>query len=257
MIELKNICVSKSGRKILENISVKFPENKITVIMGPSGAGKSSILKVILGLWKPDKGKVIINDTNISSLKEEELFSFRREIAMVFQNNALFDSLTVGENIAYFLRENELASESEIKSTIRECLEFVNLAGSENLYPAEISGGMKKRVAIARAIAIKPKIIMYDEPTTGLDPINTKIILNLIKKIQKRGTSSFVVSHLLHDAVYLGDYFLFISDGKLIGKGNFRDIIEIDDATAQDFVSELFDEVALLKNNFSELLTYA
>ena len=214
------------------------------VILGPSGAGKSSVLKILLGLWIPDSGKVFIDDKDITQLKEKELLPLRKKMGIVFQGNALFDSLTVEENIAYFLRERNSISENQIRDRIKECLSFVNLDNVEKLYPSELSGGMQKRVAIARAVAFKPEIILYDEPTTGIDPINSRAIVELMKKIQAEGATSIVVTHYIHTAVQVGDYFAIIDGGEIIQKGTLNEILK----TKNEFIKEFFAEMKVGAN---------
>ncbi|MBI3766092.1 MAG: ATP-binding cassette domain-containing protein, partial [Ignavibacteriales bacterium] len=167
MIRVEHVTVEGEGRKILDDVSFQVKSGETKVVLGPSGAGKSSLLKIILGLWKPTAGAVFIDGMEITHLSERALNPIRRRTAMVFQGNALFDSLTVAENVGYFLQEHSTMSAAEIYERVEDCLQFVNLPDTMNLLPEEISGGMKKRVAIARAIAFHPEIILYDEPTTG------------------------------------------------------------------------------------------
>ena len=180
MIRLNNISLYYDERHILDNVSLTVGKGTTSVILGPSGAGKSTILKVILGLTDVKSGEVFVNGKNIYQINEKELLKVRRKIGIVFQGNALFDSLNVRENISYFLAYENKLSEKEIAERTDEMLSFVNLEGTQELYPDQLSGGMKKRIAIARALAADPEIILFDEPTTGLDPINSKTILELI-----------------------------------------------------------------------------
>ncbi len=246
MIDLQNVKIAFSDQMILEDINFKVAKGKTEVILGPSGAGKSSLLKVILGLWRVVKGKVIIDDIDITNLSEKELFPIRRRMAMVFQGNALFDSLTVEQNVSYFLRENRQFTEKEITAKVKECLSFVNLEETEKLYPEELSGGMKKRVAIARAIAFNPEIILYDEPTTGLDPINSKIIIELIKKLQKNGATSLVVTHIIRDALSVCDSMTVIDEGRIVANGTADDLLTSENKFIKDFFYEIHEEAALL-----------
>ena len=160
MISLEHITVTADDRKILDNVSFRVQTGETKVMIGPSGAGKSSLLKIILGLWRPDTGTVTVDGTEITALSEREQMPIRRRMSMVFQGNALFDSLTVGENVGFFLREHSDMKDAEVNDRIDKCLEFVNLPGTNDLLPEEISGGMKKRVAIARAIAFEPEVIL-------------------------------------------------------------------------------------------------
>lgn len=239
IIRFEDVSLSFSGRTILKDVSLSIKKGDTFVILGPSGAGKSSILKVMLGLWAPDKGKIFIDGIDITNLKERDLLPLRKRMGIVFQGNALFDSLTVEENIAYFLKERNSITEKQLKERIKQCLAFVNLENIEKLYPSELSGGMQKRVAIARAVAFKPDILLYDEPTTGIDPINSKAIIDLMKKIQKDGATSIVVTHYVHTAVQIGDYFAVIDDGKIIQSGTLNDILK----TENEFIREFFAEI--------------
>lgn len=244
IIRFDNVSLSLSDREILDKISFEVKKGDTMVILGPSGAGKSSILKVLLGLWKPQSGNVFVYDKNITVMDEFGLNEIRKNIGVVFQGNALFDSMTVEENIAFFLREHNRRSSEEIAKRVSECLSFVNLEGIENLYPEELSGGMKKRVAIARAIAFKPDILLYDEPTTGIDPINVKSILELIKKIQREGATSIVVTHDVYNATQVGNMFTVIEEGKLVASGTMKDILKIN----SPFIKEFFAEILSVKN---------
>src|ERR1043166_4541746 len=195
MIRLEHVTVEIEGDKILDDVSFRVKEGETKVILGPSGAGKSSLLKMILGLWKPDSGSVFVDGTELTHLTEREKMPVRRRMSMVFQGNALFDSLTVAENVAFFLQEHSDMPPDQIGERVEDCLEFVNLPETQDLLPEELSGGMKKRVAIARAIAFNPEVILYDEPTTGLDPLNAKLITELIIRLKKkRNVTSVVVT---------------------------------------------------------------
>ncbi|HMN16763.1 MAG TPA: ATP-binding cassette domain-containing protein [Ignavibacteriaceae bacterium] len=240
MIKLQNISLRFDERLILEDVSLNVEKNSVHVILGPSGAGKSTILKVILGLLQTDQGKVIIDGKDITTLNEQQILAIRRKIGFVFQGNALFDSLTTAENTAYFLSYFTDKSEEQIKRKVKEILSFVNLNGSENMYPDELSGGMKKRLAIARALATDPKIILFDEPTTGLDPINSKAILDLIKKLKRAGTTSVIVTHILNDAIMIGDVLSVISEGKVVLSGSVKEILQSNNQFIKDFFYEIY-----------------
>ncbi|MDR3625919.1 MAG: ATP-binding cassette domain-containing protein [Ignavibacteriaceae bacterium] len=252
MIELENISLALTGRTILDDVSLFIEKGTTSVILGPSGAGKSTILKVILGLLKPDKGSVIIEGRNIVDENGNDALDVRRKIGMVFQANALFDSLTVEQNAAYFLKESRNKTPREINTIVEEVLSFVNLSGTNKLYPDQLSGGMKKRLAIARALAVDPKIILFDEPTTGLDPINTKAVLNLIKSLKSRGTTSVIVTHILNDAIAIGDVLTVINDGKVTASGNLKDILNTKDQFIKDFFYEVFEDASFFVNNKKE-----
>lgn len=246
MIKLKNVSLNKDGKQILDNVSLSIDKGEIAVVLGPSGAGKSSILKMILGLWKPDTGCVTLDGVDICQLKEKKLLKIRRKMGIVFQGNALFDSLNVRENIGYFLYEQNKLTSKEIEDKVADVLHFVNMPGIEDQYPEQLSGGMKKRVAIARALVFDPEIILYDEPTAGLDPINAKSILDLIKKLKINNTTSVVVTHIMNDAVAIGDKLALVNDGIIVESGSIRDILTSEKQFVKDFFYEIFQDAALL-----------
>jgi phospholipid/cholesterol/gamma-HCH transport system ATP-binding protein len=247
MIRLEHVSVVVEGRKILDDVSFVVKEGETKVILGPSGAGKSSLLKIILGLWKPDSGSVFVHNVEITNLTEREKMPVRRRMSMVFQGNALFDSLTVAENVAFFLEEHSDMAPEAIQERVEDCLEFVNLPETQELLPEEISGGMKKRVAIARAISFNPEIILYDEPTTGLDPLNAKTITELIMRLkQKRSVTSVVVTHILRDAFAVGDSLTLMSEGRVVFDGTADELLSSADPFVQNFVSEIREEASLL-----------
>jgi len=247
MIALSNVSLEFGDRIILKDISLSINKGEIAIILGPSGAGKSSILKIILGLWQPDSGKVCVDGTNITGLSEKEILPIRRKMGIVFQANALFDSLSVEDNVAYFLKEHSTLKQKEIEDKVSEILSFVNLKGTEKICIDQLSGGMKKRVAIARAISFDPEIILYDEPTTGLDPINSKSILDLIKRVSHRGATSIVVTHILNDAISIGDTLSVINEGQLVQTGTVHDMLNSENQFVKDFFYEVYQDAALLK----------
>jgi phospholipid/cholesterol/gamma-HCH transport system ATP-binding protein len=247
MIELANVSLEFAGKVILNDISLSIKKGEIAIILGPSGAGKSSILKIILGLWRPDTGKVLIEGKNIAKLSENEILPLRSRMGIVFQANALFDSLNVEDNVAFFLREHSKLSSKEIRKKVSEILSFVNLKGTEKIYTDQLSGGMKKRVAIARALSFDPEIILYDEPTTGLDPINSKSILDLIKRVSERGATSVIVTHILHDAISVGDTLTVINEGSIVQAGTVHDMLNSDNKFVNEFFYEVYQDAALFK----------
>ena len=247
MIRLEHVSIEVEGRKILDDVTFQVKDGETKVILGPSGAGKSSVLKVILGLWKPDSGSVFVDGEEITHMSEREKMPVRRRMSMVFQGNALFDSLTVAENVAYFLEEHSEMPPREVRERVEDCLLFVNLPETQDLLPEELSGGMKKRVAIARAISFNPEVILYDEPTTGLDPINAKTITELIIRLKgKRSVTSVVVTHILRDAFAVGDSLTLMSEGRVVFDGSADDLLASADPFIQSFVSEIREEANLL-----------
>jgi phospholipid/cholesterol/gamma-HCH transport system ATP-binding protein len=204
-------------------------------ILGVSGVGKTTILKLLLGLLQPDSGEIVLNGRSIAGLRESELSGLRRNIAIVFQNGALFDSMTVGENVGYRLLEEGNLSEGEIERIVAETLGFVGLENTIDLYPAELSGGMKKRVAIARAIAADPEYIFFDEPTTGLDPIGIYNIRHLMLSLQQQGKTTLMVTHDLHTAFAVSQRFSFLHETQLIFDGSSDELKSSHDPNIREF----------------------
>jgi len=250
MIRLENVSLSFGEKVILDNTSLSIKKGEIAIILGPSGAGKSSMLKIMIGLWQPDSGSVYIDNKDISKLSELDMLPIRRNMGIVFQGNALFDSLSVEENVAYFLKEHGGIKESLIKEKVSEILSFINLDGTEKICVDQLSGGMKKRVAIARALSFDPDIIFYDEPTTGLDPINSKSILDLIKRVSEQGATSIVVTHILNDAISIGDTLSVINEGHLVETGTVHHMLRSENKFVKGFFYEVYQDAALLKIKF-------
>ncbi len=218
-IRMENLSYSINGRRILENFDFCLESGVNRTILGVSGAGKTTILKLLLGLLQPDSGKVFIGDHCITGLRESQYMEIRKSIAIVFQGGALFDSMTVGENVGYRLFEEGRLSQGEIEQVVVEKLSFVGVEGALNLYPSELSGGMKKRVAIARALAADPDCIFFDEPTTGLDPIGVYNICNLIQRLQADGKTTLMVTHDLPTAFATSERFTFLHNARMIFEG--------------------------------------
>jgi len=223
-IFMEKVCYSISGRKILHNFNLSLLPGVNRTILGVSGVGKTTILKLILGLLKPDSGKISIDGTDISTLSESRLSHARQHIAIVFQGGALFDSMTVGENVGYRLLEAGKLAGSAIEAIVLEKLSFVGLEKAIDLYPAELSGGMKKRVAIARALAADPEYIFFDEPTTGLDPIGVYNIQQLMLRLQGQGKTTLMVTHDMETAFAVSDRFSFIHNAELVLEGTKEEL---------------------------------
>ena len=225
IIELRDVHIAFEGQEVLRGIDLSVLTGEILTIMGGSGSGKSVLLRLIAGLIKPDRGEIYIDGTNTVPLDEDEMLSFRRRMGVVFQQAALFDSMSVADNIAYPLREHAMLDEDAIQMRVAELLEVVGLPGIQGKFPAELSGGMRKRVGIARALALKPAIVLYDEPTSGLDPGNAKLISQLIVQVaQAFGTTSIVVSHDLFWSLKISTRVALIYGGKLIAVGTPAEI---------------------------------
>lgn len=221
MIKLKNLTKYFGSVKVLENITCDIPDGDFLAVIGPSGCGKSTLLRLLLKIEEPTSGSIFMNGSDISRLDEEGLVNLRGKIGMVFQSSALFDSLSVFENVAFALREHTKLSEREITRVVREKLRLVELEGTEGLMPAELSGGMQKRVGIARALASDPSIILYDEPTTGLDPVTSVNIENLMIKLSRElKTTSIAVTHVMQTVYRVAKRIVMLHEGKFIEVGS-------------------------------------
>lgn len=222
---------------ILRDVSLEARAGEVFAIMGPSGCGKTTLLKIIGGLLQPQKGEVWIGSTEISRLPEAQLQPIRRRVGFVFQYAALFDSLTVYENIAFGVRRHITRREQEVARIVREKLEMVGMAGTEHLYPAQLSGGMKKRVGLARALALEPCVVLYDEPTAGLDPIVAQAIDQLITNITRRlRVTSLVVSHDLTSIFHVADQIAMLYEGEIIAHGSPQDLRHSDHPMVRRFL---------------------
>jgi phospholipid/cholesterol/gamma-HCH transport system ATP-binding protein len=239
IIEIKDLHKSFEGLRVLAGVDLDIRRGETITIVGGSGTGKSVLLKLISGLEKPEKGVIRIDKKDITPLKEDELVPIRRRIGMLFQGAALFDSLSAGENVAYPIREHFRLPEKDIQRIVREKLHLVGLDGVEEKMPAELSGGMKKRVGLARAIAIDPEIILYDEPTTGLDPANTQRINQLIVELQRiLKVTSIVVTHDLDSAYAITDRLALLYKGRIVMKGTKKEFKTSAIKEVQDFIAK-------------------
>lgn len=217
MIELRDVVLSYGDRTILDHINLTIQDGETLVILGGSGAGKSTLIKLIIGLEKPTSGQIFIDGEEITNKSEDEMNEMRRKMGLVFQYSALFDSLTVRDNITFGLRVRMKLSPEEEAAMVAKTLERVDLPGIEDLYANELSGGMRKRVSLARAIVMEPSILLYDEPTSGLDPITSGTISRLIRTIQKNlHCTSIVVTHDMQSAFYVGDRLALLHQGKFV-----------------------------------------
>ncbi len=237
-IEFRQVYKSFKHTPILAGMDFTIQSGETVTIIGGSGIGKSITLKLIVGLLKPEAGQILIEGEDIVPLAEDQLIRIRKKIGMVFQNSALFDSLSVAENIAYPLREHTAMSERQIRERIMETLRLVGLEGAEDKEPADLSGGMRKRVALARAIAMTPRIILYDEPTTGLDPINTEKINELIVDMDRKlDVTSVVVTHDMRSAFKISDRIGLLDKGKIAVVGTPREIERADLPLVRQFIN--------------------
>src|SRR5262245_21272692 len=240
MIQLEAVSKRLGTKQVLEGLFLEVPTGLTTVILGRSGTGKSVLLKHIIGLMRPDEGRIVVDGEDITDLGENEMNRVRRRFGMLFQGAALFDSLTVGEDIALPMREHLKLDEAEIHRRVAERLSWVGLEGIEDAKASSLSGGMKKRVGLARAIAIDPAYILYDEPTTGLDPIMSDVIHELIRSLQRRmSVTSVVVTHDLHSAWTVGDRMALLHEGRVQFAGTPDDARASRDPLVRQFIAGL------------------
>ncbi|HSR66451.1 MAG TPA: ATP-binding cassette domain-containing protein [Acidobacteriota bacterium] len=262
MIRFEHVTKTFAGERVLDDFSMSLQPAETKVILGGGGSGKSTILKMVLGLVKPDSGRVYVDGEDITEVEEEDLMPLRRQIGMVFQEGALFDSLTVGENVGYRLIEEGRHSHQEVESIVHQVLGFVGLEHAVGMMPSELSGGMRRRVGIARALAGKPRIVLYDEPTAGLDPITSRTISELIMKLRDlEGVTSILVTHDLTTAMILaseiatvdeegetrfrrenGEFclintrFVMLKEGRVLFEGPDELLREFDDGYVKEFL---------------------
>ncbi len=247
MIEIKNLKKRFGKKEVLRGVNLSIKTGETMVIIGRSGCGKSVLLKHIVGLLKGDEGEVRVDGQLISSMSREELYQIRTKFGYLFQGAALFDSMTVGENVGLALRENCGLSETKIHEIVAEKLALVGLPNIEHMKPSELSGGMRKRVGLARALATTPEYIFYDEPTTGLDPIMSDAIDTLIKDLaQKLRVTSVVITHDIQSVYKVADRIAMMHEGKIYFLGNARDLAETQDSIVRNFVDRnSFHDVAI------------
>jgi phospholipid/cholesterol/gamma-HCH transport system ATP-binding protein len=236
-IECRKVFKSFGTKTVLRGVDLDVARGETMVILGASGSGKTVLLKHMNGLLSPDFGAVIVDDNDIAPLDEDRLLEIRKEVGMVFQGSALFDSLTIGENVAFPLHEHTSLTPREIEQKVSEMLSLVGLQGIEHLYPAEASGGMKKRAALARALVLSPRALLYDEPTTGLDPVMTQRINNLIRDLQRRlEITSVVVTHDVQSAFSVADRLAFIHEGRIRFVGTPDELKASSDVNLSEFL---------------------
>lgn len=235
-IVVRNLSVVLGGRVILKNVTFEVPRGQTLAVMGLSGVGKSTTLRCLVGLQRPTSGEVLIDGKDVLAMNRAELNELRKRLGMVFQMPALFDSLTIGENVAFGLREHTRLREEEIQRVVAEKLAIVDLEGMAHLYPNQLSGGMQKRASLARTIATDPDVILYDEPTTGLDPILSRVINELIQDLQKRmNASSIVVTHDVAGAMLVAHRIAMLMAGEIVWIGTSEEFQKTDDAYVTQF----------------------
>lgn len=226
IVELRNVSLKRGQRQVFDNVNLKIPTGKIVAIMGPSGTGKTTLLKLISGQVKPDAGEVIVRGQDINTLDMQRLFKLRRDMAMLFQSGALFTHLNVFDNVAFPLREHSGLCESMIRDIVLLSLETVGLRGARDLMPNALSGGMARRAALARAVVLSPRLMLYDEPLAGQDPISVGILLKLIRELNNSlGLTSMIVSHDLAASAQVADKIFVLADGCVAGQGDVQSMM--------------------------------
>ena len=241
-IEIRNLQYYRGPRLIFDRLSINIPKGKVVAIMGPSGSGKTTLLRLLAGQLKPESGEIVVNGNHIPSLDRPSLFEVRKTMGMLFQSGALFTDLSVFENVAFPLRIHTDLPDDMIRDLVLMKLQAVGLRGATQLMPSELSGGMARRVALARAIALDPEIIMYDEPFTGLDPIAMGVIVQLIRTLNEAfSMTTIVVSHDIQETADIADYIYVISDGKVIGSGTPASLLDNPSPRVQQFLRGLPD----------------
>jgi phospholipid/cholesterol/gamma-HCH transport system ATP-binding protein len=239
MIFLDDVTFGYGRKPVLRNATLRIAADERVAILGGSGEGKTTILKLILRLIRPDSGRVSIDGVDITDLTEDELRDIRRKFSIVFQEGALFDSLSVRENVAFCLREFSKMSEEQIEAKVLELLRVVGVEEAINLMPDELSGGMHRRVAIARSLAaFEPKMLLFDEATTGLDPVNAERICKLINQLCRKGTGMIIVTHKVIDAIRVANRFLFLLEGRIVFDGDKQSLLGSDNPAIREFLNE-------------------
>ena len=238
MIEVINICKSFGHHRVLDNINLTIKTGETKVIIGRSGCGKSVLLKHIVGILRPDAGIIKVDGKDVTKMGERELNQIRMQIGLVFQGGALFDSLSVADNVAFVLNEFQKLPKEEVEKRVKDSLAMVGLKDIEEMVPSDLSGGMRKRVALARALCMRPKILLYDEPTTGVDPITADAINNLIIEMHdKLNVTSIVVTHDMNSAYKVADTIAMLYHGKIIAEGTSKDIASTTHPIVNQFIN--------------------
>lgn len=242
LVKVEGMTFKRGSRKIYDCVDMEFPRGKITAVMGPSGTGKTTLLRLIGGQLNPDEGRITYDGIEIASLRRSQLYEIRKRMSMLFQSGALFTGMSVFDNVAYPIREHTRLPEELIRTIVLMKLEAVGLRGAAQLMPAELSGGMARRAALARAIALDPELIMYDEPLTGQDPITMAVLLKLIKEINVNlGLTSIVVSHDVNEVLGIADYVYLVSGGKVLAHGTPDRLVEEKNPDVYQFIHGLPD----------------
>lgn len=238
VIKVRDLTVAFGEKVVLDKIDLDIYAGETLAVIGPSGTGKSTVMKVLTGLLQPTSGSVVINGQETNGFSEDQWDELRKNMGVVFQYSALFDFLNVGENVAFGLRRHFKKSEEEIQHTVKNLLEMVGMPGTEKMLPSELSGGMKKRVGLARALAVQPKIVFYDEPTSGLDPVMTMTISRLIRKTQQQlGVASLLVTHDMESVFFTADRVAMLYNGKIVQAGTVEEIKNSTNPVVKAFIN--------------------
>ena len=238
MIELLNVSKSFGNKQVLKDVNLSIHDGEAVTIIGTSGCCKSTLLRILIGLTGFDSGAITISEKSMQGLTDYEFNQLRTQFGMVFQSSALFDSITVGENVGFVMSEHKLAGPLEIKERVAKCLELVGLTGLENAMPSDLSGGMRKRVSFARAICASPKILLYDEPTTGLDPVTSTAIEDLIVKLKNDlNVTTVVVTHQISTILRVSERIVMLHEGKIIEAGSPGEVMQTSDPIVRQFMS--------------------
>lgn len=241
-IVARDLTFKRGDRYIFDHVNLTIPRGKVTAIMGPSGTGKTTLLQLIGGALKPQAGHLHVNDIEVSRLSRRELYRFRRQMGMLFQGSALFTHMSVFDNVAFPLREHTKLSHDLLREIVLLKLEAVGLRGAAHLMPSQLSGGMTRRVALARAIALDPMLMLYDEPFTGQDPIAMGVLVKLIRKLNDAlGLTSVIVSHDVPETAGIADYMYVIADGKIVGQGAPEKVLHDEEPSVKQFIHGLAD----------------
>ena len=242
MVEIDDVYKAFDEKQVLEGVTCRIPAGKISVVMGPSGTGKSVLLRHIVGLLFPDRGDVRVAGKSVPNLSDDELLELRRNVGMLFQDGALFSSMNLYDNVAFPLRQHTNKSESEIKDVVMQRLEEVGLADAVKKMPNELSGGMRKRAGFARALVLEPEILLFDEPDSGLDPVRTALLCDLIKQIQEKYKSTgIVISHDIKSCFNIGDHIILLHGGKVVDQGSKEELQHSKNPFTQQFIQGAVD----------------
>ncbi|MDB4837483.1 ATP-binding cassette domain-containing protein [Marinomonas sp.] len=237
-IAVQNLSFARGDRVIYDNISLTVPRGKITAVMGPSGTGKTTLLRLIAAQLAPDQGTITVNGDNVHTLSRSDLYKTRKKMGMLFQSGALFTDMSASENVAFPMEEHTSFNAEEISQIVSKKLHSVGLRGAANLMPSELSGGMARRVALARAIALDPELVMYDEPFTGQDPISKGVLVKLIRQLNDdAGITSVLVSHDVEEALSIADHVCILAGGNVIAEGSIHDIRASQDPQVKQFLN--------------------